>query len=94
MARRQDLQDVGEHHRPPLTADECRLTADRFLDHLATDPVGADMLTYLAGRLYAVAVQVEQHASLSLIECGVSGASSAPEVTRPEGGRSAARRAV
>lgn len=94
MTRRLDLQDVGRYHRPPLTADECRLTADRFLDHLGTDSVRDDMLTYLAGRLYAVAVQVEQHTPLSSTEGGVSGAEDAPEVTRPEVGHSARLRAV
>lgn len=95
MTRHQDLQDVGRRRSPRLTADDCRLVADRFLDHLGTDPVQNDTLAYLAGRLYVLAVQVESRASLSLTENGgASGAPSAPEVTPLEVGHSAAQRAV
>ncbi len=95
MTRRQNLQDVGRRRSPPLTAEDCRLVADRFLDHLGTDEVCNDTLTYLAGHLYVVAVQVESQTSLRLAEGGgASGAQSAPEVTPPEVGHSAAQRAV
>jgi hypothetical protein len=95
MTRRQDLQDVGRRRSPPLTADDCRLVADRFLDHLGTDPVQNDTLTYLAGRLFILAVQVEARFPSSLTENGgAPGAQSAPEVTPLEVGHSAAQRAV
>ncbi len=95
MTRHQDLQDVGRRRSRPLTAEDCRLVADRFLDHLGTDEVCNDTLTYLAGRLYVVAVQVESRTASRPAEGdGAFGAQSAPEVTPPEVGHSAAQRAV
>lgn len=95
MTRHQDLQDVGRRRNPRLTADECRLVADRFLGHLGTDPVRNDTLTYLAGRLSILAVQVEHHSPSRLTENGeASGVPSGAEDTPLEVGPSAAQRAI
>ncbi|GGO36995.1 hypothetical protein [Deinococcus humi] len=94
MTHHQDLQTVGRRRSPPLTADECRLVADRVLGHLGRDAVRNDALTYLAGRLFSLAVQVEQPSSSLPETGGAAGAPAAPEDTPLEVRPSAAQWAV
>lgn len=68
MTASTDALAADSHSWQTPTASEYREIADRFLDHCGMDEVGDDTLTYLAGCLYVVAVQVESCASLSLPE--------------------------
>ncbi len=96
MTRHQDVQNAGCPPSPPLTADECRLLADRFLDHLGADPVQNDSLNSLAQHLMLVALwEVERNAPSSLTEdCEPASAQVAPKVTPPEVGLRAVRLGV
>ncbi|GGO36801.1 hypothetical protein HNQ08_004741 [Deinococcus humi] len=60
MTGHQDTQGSVSRGGSPLTAHECRLLTDRFLDHVGADPVWNDSLNYLAQRLFALAVQAER----------------------------------
>lgn len=87
MTGHQNVQDAGCFPRPPLTASECRLLAECFLDQLGADPVRNDSLNYLAQHLIMVAEQTESMAPSSSAEgSGVFGAQVALEVTPPEVG--------
>ncbi len=68
MTASTDAPAAGRHSWQTPTASEYRQIADRFLDHHATDQVANATLTSLAGCLYAVAVEMELHAALSLTE--------------------------
>lgn len=68
MTASTDAPAAGGHFWQTPTASEYRQIADRFLDHCGMDEVGDDTLTYLAGCLYVVAVQVESRTSFSLTE--------------------------
>jgi hypothetical protein len=68
MTASTDAPAAGSYSWQTPTASEYRQIADRFLDHCGTDQVANATLTSLAGYLYAVAVEMELHAALSLTE--------------------------
>ncbi|GGL79284.1 hypothetical protein GCM10010840_16450 [Deinococcus aerolatus] len=63
MTASTNRQEAGRPPRMVLTVNDCQEIAERFLDHVGTDPVRNDSLRYLARRLRVLAVEAETRPS-------------------------------